>query len=105
MVHRLLPIGGEVAQPPRATRTAMPRTIIILFSKADVYTLDPQLRIRGICRPVFFSKKKPPLFLVVQFIVLRMVPMLHVPLGAFASSTYGVPRRVTAINLLPCMIY
>ena len=49
----------------------------------------------------FFKKKNPPLFLVVQFIVLRMVPMLHVALGAFASSTYGVPRRVTAINLLP----
>ena len=30
-------VGGEVAQPLRATCTAMPRTMVILFSKADVY--------------------------------------------------------------------
>ena len=31
-------VGGEVGQPPCATRTTMPRTIVIPFSKADVYT-------------------------------------------------------------------
>ena len=34
-------IGGEVAQPPRAMHTAMPRTIIIIpVSDAGVYNLD-----------------------------------------------------------------
>ena len=38
-------------------------------------------------------------FLIVQFIVLRMVPMLHILLDGLFSSTYVVPRRDTAINL------
>jgi hypothetical protein len=34
-------VRGKVAQPPRATRNAMPQTGIIPLSNADVYKLDP----------------------------------------------------------------
>ena len=33
-------VGGEVAQPRRATRTATPQTIVIPLSNADVAELD-----------------------------------------------------------------
>ena len=30
-------VGGEVAQPPRAMRAALPRTTVVPFSNSNVY--------------------------------------------------------------------
>ena len=41
-VRLLCPVvGGDVAQPPHAARTAMPRTIVIPLPNADIYELVP----------------------------------------------------------------
>ena len=63
-----LTVGGKVVQLPRATRTSMPRTIVIPLSTADVYRLNLYLRIRvnyiiavlkTVCaRPIHHHRKK-----------------------------------------------